>query len=193
MSMRNCGSLMPNGVPVPPQQVGLPLAGRRAAGEQPDGDRDDDRHEPAQRLDLLAVAVEAGLLGRDRRVDRPGPVGDDQAARTTAPPASRPPTTNSSTRATSSVVKTLREARPTGTRAGRSRSRARSATRISSTTRMTASAAARRAGGATITGRPVRRAVRADRHPRTTDRRPHALLTRLRAPWSAPVHSGQLT
>ena len=64
---------------VPPQQVGLPLPGRRAAGEQADHDRHRDRAEPAQRLDLLAVAVQAGLLGRDRRIDRPRAEGEDQA------------------------------------------------------------------------------------------------------------------
>ena len=78
-SMPNCGVLGAERHAVAPQRVDLPLAGRGRAGEAGRAGRARRRGDPAQRVEHLAVVVEVLLLLGDRRVDRPGPVADDQA------------------------------------------------------------------------------------------------------------------
>ena len=65
---------------VQPQLDGLPLPGGRGAREQAEHDGHGEADQAAQRLQLLAVAVERLLPRRRRRVDRPGPEGERQAA-----------------------------------------------------------------------------------------------------------------
>ena len=48
---------------VAPQQEGVPLRGRREAGEEPDGERRRDRRGPAHRLDELAVVLHRLRVG----------------------------------------------------------------------------------------------------------------------------------
>ena len=79
MSRPNCGSVVPNGLRVAPQQEGLPLRRGAEPASRPTTSGMRDRRDPAQRLDRLAVVVERPAVGRDRRVDRPGAVGDVEA------------------------------------------------------------------------------------------------------------------
>ena len=80
MSRPNCGSRSPNGSRLSNSRT---VCHRCASAEpansaSPTGS--DEQHQPAQRLEALAVAVQARLLGVDRRVDRPGAVAHQQAA-----------------------------------------------------------------------------------------------------------------
>ena len=93
---------------VAPQQEGLPLPGRAGAGEQAE-----DRRGCANMAILRSGSMASRYwsrfccCGRDRGVDRPGAVGDDQARGHQRPRSARSPTTNSTTLVVSSVTNTL--------------------------------------------------------------------------------------
>ncbi len=74
---------------VAPQHVVAPLPRARGAGEEAEQHADADDQPGADRRDGLAVAVEAGLLGRLRVEQRPHPERDDHVDRDRRPPSAR--------------------------------------------------------------------------------------------------------